>query len=36
MSCWSDAAEVAHCVIDRFITGSVIDVDSGMTEGEFG
>jgi hypothetical protein len=33
MSCWSDAAEVAHCVIDRFITVSMIDVDSGMYRG---
>ncbi len=33
MSCWSDAAELAHCAIDRFITGSVIDVDSGMYRG---
>jgi hypothetical protein len=33
MSCWSDAAEVAYCVIDRFITGLVIDVDSGMYRG---
>ena len=28
MSCWSDAAEIAHCAIDLFITGSVIYVDS--------
>ena len=33
MSCWSDAAEVAHCVIDRLITGSVIDVDGGVCGG---
>ncbi len=26
MSCWSDAAEVAHRAIDRFIIWSVIDV----------
>jgi hypothetical protein len=33
MSCWGEAADVASCLAGWFVTGSVIDVDSGMYRG---